>query len=144
EIADGKCKVNNDQLFNVLRAIDKIPNESHALNPKQVKYFEGGKAGDSRNPRDGFLDGSEFEGTKQGQLVDPWGAQYCFVLETDGNDELDMSTFYTDLTGNDNRIRFAAVGFCLGKDSKRGGKGYENKFRKEKSTEAPDDVVSWQ
>jgi len=57
---------------------------------------------------------------------------------------LDLSTFYTDLKDKDNFVRFAMVGICLGKDSKLGGKGYEGKFRKEKSTEPPDDIVSWQ
>jgi hypothetical protein len=38
----------------------------------------------------------------------------------------------------------ALIRFSLGKDSIPGEKGYEGKFRKPASSEAPDDVVSWQ
>ena len=34
--------------------------------------------------------------------------------------------------------------FSLGKDGIPGGKGCEGKFRKPASSEAPDDIVSWQ
>ncbi len=142
--ADGKCKVDNNQLLDTLRAIDRGPNASNAMNPKQTKYYENKKASDPKNPRGGFLDGSEFESTKQGILMDPWGEQYCFILETDGDEVLDMSTFFQDLSGKDNYVRFAAVGFSMGKSGKIGGTGYEGRYRKDKSTEAPDDIVSWQ
>lgn len=141
---DGKCKADNNQLLDVLRAIDRGPNAGHALNPKQCRYYENKKAVDPKNPREGFLDGSEFEPTRQGLLMDPWGAQYCFLLETDGDERLDLSPFFTDLAGRDNGVHFSAVGFSLGKDSKIGGPGYPDRLRKENSTEAPDDLVSWQ
>ncbi len=141
---DAGMMVDNNALLDVLRAIDRGENQDNKLNPKQTKYYEGKKATDAKNPRDGFQDGSEFESTKRGQLMDPWGAEYCFILETDGDEVLDLSKVYTDLKGTDNVIRFAAVGICLGKDSKVGGKEYPGKFRKEKSSEPPDDIVSWQ
>jgi hypothetical protein len=131
-------------LFDVLRAIARGDNTDHKLNFRQVKYYDGKKATDPKNPRDGFLDGSEFDQSKAGRLMDPWGTQYCIVLDSDGDEVIDMSTFFTDLTGESNFVRFSAVGFSMGKDSKRGGKGYENKLKKEKSNEAPDDIVSWQ
>ena len=34
--------------------------------------------------------------------------------------------------------------FSLGKDGIPGGKGYDGKFRKPASSDAPDDIVSWQ
>jgi prepilin-type N-terminal cleavage/methylation domain-containing protein len=143
--SEAHCRANNNALLDILRSIDRGENASFKLNPKQTKYYEGKKATDARNPRDGFQDGSEFtDTTKAGELMDPWGAQYCFILETDGDEVLDVSTFYSDLSNTQDRVRFAAVGICLGKDGKLGGKGYEGKLRKEKSTEAPDDIVSWQ
>jgi prepilin-type N-terminal cleavage/methylation domain-containing protein len=140
----AKCKVNNNILFDVLRAISRGDNQDHVMNPRQVKYFEQKKATDPKNPREGFCDGSEFVGEKQGRLMDPWGGQFCIVLDTDGDDIIDMSTFYTDLSDPANFVRFSAVAFSMGKDSKLGGKGYEGKLRKEKSNEPPDDIVSWQ
>ena len=144
---DGKCKENNNVLFDILRAISRGPNATptpHSLNTRQVKYFENKPATDAKNPRDGFCDGSQFPPEKLGMLMDPWGAQYCIVLDFDGDETIDMSKIFTDLTGEANRVRFSAVGFSMGKDSKRGGKGYESKYKKENSSEAPDDIVSWQ
>jgi len=138
----GKCKVDNNALFDVLRAIDKGENASHVLNPRKQKYFEQPKATDTKFPRDGFMDGTEFA-AKAGQLLDPWGTQYCIVLETDGDDLIDMKDFYTDLTGIDS-IRVSAAAFSMAKDGKRGGKGYEGLFRKTSSPQPPDDIVSWQ
>jgi prepilin-type N-terminal cleavage/methylation domain-containing protein len=137
----GGCRANNNELFDVLRAINRGANSEHALNKRQQKYFEESKATDPKNPRDGFCDGKEFEGDLQGRLMDPWGTQYCVVLDADGDETIKMGTFYTDQT---DPIRFSAVAFALAKDGKRGGKGYEGKLRKEKSNEPPDDIVSWQ
>ncbi len=141
--AEGRCKVSNAQLLDVLRAIDRGPNAGHVLNPKQTKYYENKKATDPRNPRDGFADGPEFNASRQGQLLDPWGAQYCFLLETDQDELLDLAPFFTDLTGPHSAVHFGAVGFSLGKDNRIGGPGYPGRYRKDHSTEAPDDVVSW-
>jgi prepilin-type N-terminal cleavage/methylation domain-containing protein len=142
----GKCKMDNNHLFDVLRAIDRQSgeNEGHKMNIRQVKYYEGKKATDPKLPRDGFVDGTEFDKEKAGQLMDPWGAQYCILLDFDGDDVIDASAIYSDLSNKENFLRYSAVGFSMGKDSERGGKGYEGKYKKEKSNEAPDDVVSWQ
>jgi prepilin-type N-terminal cleavage/methylation domain-containing protein len=138
---EGLCKVSNNELFDVLRAIGRGANEEHVLNKRQQKYFEESKATDPKNPRDGFCDGKEFDTELQGRLMDPWGGQYCVVLDADGDEVIKMSSFYSDLTDD---LRFSAVAFALAKDGKRGGKGYEGKFKKDKSNEAPDDIVSWQ
>jgi prepilin-type N-terminal cleavage/methylation domain-containing protein len=139
----GKCKVENSTLFDILRSINRGENNSYALNKRQQKYFEMGKAKDTKNPRGGFCDGNEFT-KSQGALMDPWGAQYCVVLDADDDGTIDMGAFYSDLAGAQNAIRASAVCFSMGKDNIRGGKGYEGKFRPTKSGEAPDDVVSWQ
>lgn len=143
DTAAGKCKVENSTLFDILRAISRGDNTNHALNKRQQKYIEMGKAKDAKNPRGGFCDGSEFT-KSQGALMDPWGAQYCIVLDADGDGKIDMGTFYTDMAGDTNAIRVDAACFSMGKDNIRGAKGYEGKFRKPSSSEAPDDIVSWQ
>ena len=139
----GGCAIGNHELFNILRAIASGVNVSHAMNKRQQKYFEMGKAKDPATPRDGFIDGAGYTGT-QGQLMDPWGAQYCIVLDAADNGTIDMGTFYTDLAGPTNVLRVSAAVFSMGKDGKRGGKGYQNQYRKAASSEAPDDIVSWQ
>jgi prepilin-type N-terminal cleavage/methylation domain-containing protein len=138
---DAKCKVANDQLFDVLRAIDKEPNDNHKLNRRQQKYFEEGKATDPKNPREGFADGREFNDEINGQLLDPWGKQYCILLDADGDETLKVTEFFKDQT---EAIRFSAAAFSMAKNNKIGGKGYENRLRKERSSEAPDDIVSWE
>lgn len=64
----GKCRTNNGELFDVLRAISRGANESHALNKRRQIYFEDGKATDPKNPRDGFVEGKAFPADAQGQL----------------------------------------------------------------------------
>ncbi len=144
DITNGKCKADNNKLFDVLRAIPRNENVDHKLNFRQVKYMEGKKATDPKNPRDGFMDGSEFESARAGQFMDPWGAQYCLILEADGDEIIDVSEFYTDLNNKEDFIRGTAAGFAMGKDNKPGGKGYEGKLKKDKSNEPSDDIVTWQ
>lgn len=74
DISEGKCKVDNNQLFNVLRAIDKAPNLKHALNPRQQKYINGQAVKNPLNPKNGFADDPIIaDVTKQGGYFDPWG-----------------------------------------------------------------------
>jgi prepilin-type N-terminal cleavage/methylation domain-containing protein len=141
---NGGCKANNSDLFDVLRAINRGVNTDHKLNKRQQRYYEAPKAKDPKNPRSGFCDGSEFTGGNQGQLMDPWGTQYCVILDASGEEKINLGTFYSDLADTASIVRQSAVAFSLGKDGKRGGKGYENRFRKSGSNEAPDDVASWQ
>lgn len=143
DIPAGLCKVSNNQLFDILRSIAKGENANNALNPRQQKYFDQPKFTDSKNPRDGFTDGTDFQDKEKGRLMDPWGNEYCIIIDTDGNDEIDMIEFYSDLTGTDNSLRVPAASFSMAKDGKRGGKGYEGRFRKTSSNLPPDDVVSW-
>ena len=126
------------------RDIPRGPNANHALNPKQQKYFEGRVAREPKTPRSGFADGTTFSAADQGCLFDPWGHQYCIVFSMDGSGTLDLSAVYSDLAGPEHLIRRPVAAFSLGKDGIPGGKGYEGKFRKPASSEAPDDVFSWQ
>lgn len=147
EVGADKVAVNTNQLFDVLRAIAQGPhNEDHKKNPRQQKYFEGKKATDVaiRKTRGGFADGQEFA-ERRGRLYDPWGTEYFIILDADGNEEIDVSKFWADLTEDNAVIRFSAGAFCVGKDAVFGGKGYLGNFRKSAaSNEAPDDIVSWQ
>ncbi len=144
QTGDKVFKVDNGELFNVLRAIDTGLNATHKYNKRQQKYIEQPKANDTKNPREGFCDGKDFDTKVTGWLMDPWGTEYAIVLDADGDEELNLDTFYTDLSDKKDVIRMSAVAFSLGKDGKRGGKGYEDKTRKENSKEAPDDLFSWQ
>ena len=137
----GKCKVANNQLFDVLRAIARGPNSDHALNRRKQSYFEETKATDSRNPREGFADGKDFAEEIQGQLFDPWGKQYCIILDADGDNILKLDAFFQDLT---DPVRNSAAAFAMAKNLVIGGKGYLGRLRKERSNEAPEDVISWQ
>lgn len=147
------CQVTNDELFNVLRSIAAGANTGYVLNKRQQKYFEMGKAKDAKLPRDGFTDGNDFASATQGSdkqactsgmLLDPWNTQYCIVLDAADAGTIDMTSFYSDLSGQANLIRQSAVAFSLGIDGKTGGKGYTKQLRKPNSTDAPDDIVSWQ
>lgn len=140
---DGQCKVTNDQLFDVLRAKDSSVNASHALNKRQQKYFEMGKAKDAKNPRDGFTDGNEYTGTK-GQLMDPWGTQYCILLDATDSGTLDISQIYSDssFSGTNGLLRVSAAAYSLGKDTKLGKNG--DHLLRSSSGQLSDDVVSWQ
>jgi prepilin-type N-terminal cleavage/methylation domain-containing protein len=144
----GKAKMSSNEIFDVLRAIsrDEGKNKDHVLNPRQQKYFEGKKATDTEQgkTRGGFADGIVFA-ERQGRLYDPWGTEFFVVLDADGDEEVSLEKFWVDLKGTDGKVRFSAVSFCLGKDLKFGGKGYEGSLRKQGSAnEAPDDIVSWQ
>ena len=146
DIPAGKCKVDNSQLFDVLRAIPRAggANAADALNPNKQKYFEQPIASDPKSPRDGFADGTTFPAAIQGQLFDPWGEQYCIILDADGDGVIDMKEFFSDLTGPEHSVTSAAAAFSMAKDGQRGGKGYEGQFRKPNSTQPPDDEVSWE
>ncbi len=146
-VGDPACKIcenPNSLLFDVLRAIPRGPNASHALNPRQQKFIESRTARDPKNPRSGFADGPMFSAKDQSCYFDPWGRQYCIVFTTDGSDTLDLSPVYSDLAGPEHLLRMPVAAFSLGKDGLPGGKGYEGKLRKPASNEAPDDIFSWQ
>lgn len=145
DIPVGKCKVDNCQLFDVLRAIPRAggANAANALNPRKQKYFEQPKAVVSKNPSDGFADGTTFPAAIQGQLFDPWGSQYCIILDADGDGVIDMKEFYSNLTGPEHSVTSSVAAFSMAKDGQRGGKGCEGQFRKPNSNQPPVDVVSW-
>jgi type II secretory pathway pseudopilin PulG len=144
------AKLPNNALFHTLRASDKGVNEGHLLNPRKVVFIEGKAAivSAANKPRAGFFDraqnGSAPPETQEGGLYDPWGYQYGVVLDTTGDDRIDLTNFYTDFSGNGTggkapRKRVGA--FSVGKDGKLGKNG-NNTYKL--GTEASDDVISWE
>lgn len=130
----------NAGLFDVLRAIPRGVNASHALNPRQQKYFEESKAIDPANPRDGFVDGKEYPVHLRGMLLDQWGSQFCVVMDTSKRGTIDASSIYIDFP---DPIHFGVIAFSLGKDRKL-GTGGDRSLRLPKSNAPPEDFVSFQ
>lgn len=134
----GGCKEHNDKLFDVLRNINRSGPGAHPLNPRQKPYMDTKAATDTQHPRGGFVDGSQFPPAEQGRFMDPWGKEYCVILETDGDGQIDMSTFFTNLSGPTDIVRKSAVAFSMAKDGVRGTPAQLNQISKDK-----DDLVSW-
>ena len=141
---------NNNQLFFTLRNIAKGPNKDNATNPRRVVFFEGKSAAvnNSGKPRSGFYDRSATGGTppstEESCLYDPWGKQYGVILDTTGDDRIDMEGIYTDFQGaseSGKAPRKKVGAFAMGKDEKLGKDGDKN-FRS--GSETSDDVISWE
>jgi prepilin-type N-terminal cleavage/methylation domain-containing protein len=137
---DAAGIVDNSALFNTLRSIPEgiNANPDHKYNPRRVVFFEGRAATDPENPRAGFSDGQQ--ATKKGCFYDPWGKQYCVVIDTDYDNVIKLDEQYNDFGAN-NQPRVGVGAFSLGKDGKLGTKG-DKTYRK--GTTNSDDVISWQ
>jgi prepilin-type N-terminal cleavage/methylation domain-containing protein len=141
----------NNTLFFTLRNIPKGPNENSALNPRKVVFYDGKGAtvSASNQPRSGFYDktsqGAAPEETKDGCLYDPWGVQYGVIMDTTGDERIDLENFYTDFSNDDPQsgkaARKRAGAFSVGKDGQLGKKG-DKLFRN--GTETSDDVISFE
>ena len=57
----------NGKLMNLLRSVNRTPNDSHHLNPRQTR----------------FLNAPQNKLDSQGNFLDPWGHQYEITLGTD-------------------------------------------------------------
>lgn len=137
-----KCSASNRELFDVLRAIPRGKNANHALNPRKVVFIETKKATDPKHPRKGIVDGPDFPEALQGAYLDPWGVEYCIVMETDNDQQLDLSSFYSDLAGPAHVVRKGAVVFSFAKDGVLGTPQHPGVLRA-KPNQAPDDIISW-
>ncbi len=140
----GDYENENADLFNVLRSIATGSNANNKLNPRQQKYFEHPVAKDTKNPRSGFVDGTGFPAfAPRGALMDPWGTQYCIMLDATGADEIaakDVQKYYSDFE----TIRMGAMVFSLGKDQILGTKTFPKRFRGTSASDTPDDAISWE
>ena len=140
----------NNTLFYTLRNIPKGPNEGSLLNPRRVVFYDGKTATLSANkPRGGFFDrtsnGSAPPDTDGGSLYDPWGKQFGIVLDTTGDERIDLGALYTDFAGDNptsgKAPRKRAGAFSMGKDEMLGNKG-DRLFRN--NSTVSDDVISWE
>lgn len=141
----------NNAVFYTLRNIPQGPNVDYAANPRKVVFYDGKTANVSGagRARGGFYDRTEGGGTPGASeascLFDPWGNQYGVVMDTDGDDRIDLSSSYSDFSGVDPVSGLAprrkAGAFSMGKDEKLGTKG-DRAYRR--GSEKSDDVVSWE
>jgi prepilin-type N-terminal cleavage/methylation domain-containing protein len=135
------AKLPNSALFNTLRAIAEEPNIDHKLNPRRTIYFTTRSVSDPDHPRGGFLDRTESKsGGLKGCLYDPWGTQYNVILDTNGDNVLDVNQVYSDFNDAEKPRGIPAGAFSLGIDQKVGTNG-DGRFRK--GADASDDLVSW-
>jgi prepilin-type N-terminal cleavage/methylation domain-containing protein len=143
--------LHNNALFFTLRKIPKGPNEGDAANPKQVTYYSYSSAtvSGAGKPRGGFFDRSANGGSPpadlEGNLYDPWGREYGIILDTNGDERIDMEGIYFDFAGAD-RVsgkapRVTSGAFSTGKDESLGRKA--NRTYRE-GTDKADDIVSWE
>jgi prepilin-type N-terminal cleavage/methylation domain-containing protein len=142
--------LHNNALFFTLRNIPKGPNERDAANPKKLSYFSysHAKISSSGKPRGGFFDTDGKGGIPaadlHGNLYDPWGREIGVILDTNGDERIDLEGIYSDFTGAD-RVSGKAPrklngAFSMGKDETLGNKG-DRTYRK--NGEKSDDIVSW-
>jgi prepilin-type N-terminal cleavage/methylation domain-containing protein len=131
--------INNNALFNTLRAIDKGLNKDHKYNPRRIVFFEGKSVTDINAPRAGFADNSN-DAAMQGNFYDPWGKQYNVVIDANYDNILTLDEQYTDFSST-NAPRVGVGAFSLGKDNQLGTAG-DRQYKK--GTTVSDDVISWQ
>ena len=143
--------LHNNALFFTLRNIPKGPNENDEANSRRVTYFteKSATVSSAGTPRGGIFDrsrdGSAPPRDLDGNLYDPWGREYGVILDTNGDERIDLEGIYTDLAGAD-RVsgkapRVTVGAFSMGKDETLGRKG-DRAFRR--GAEKSDDVVSWE
>jgi prepilin-type N-terminal cleavage/methylation domain-containing protein len=141
----------NAALFNTLRNIPKTPNENYILNPRRVVFYEGKAAivATGNKPRQGFFDrtndGAAAPEQLAGGLYDPWGKQFGVVVDTTGDERINLDGYYADFTGDDPTTgkapRKRVGAFSMGKDETLGKNG-DRTYRK--GNDVSDDVISWE
>jgi len=129
-----------------LRNIPHGPNENYAANPLRVVFFEWKSAIISRDgrPRNGIFDHYTYGGPPppdiDGCLFDPWGHEYIIILDSNGDEQLDLTGIYNDLTGAAAPRKRVGV-ISLGEDGKPGTHG--DRVYGKGDTKSDDDV-SWE
>lgn len=137
--------MHNNTLLFTLRDIPKGPNANHAANPQRIVFFVGKAATVSsrQKPRSGVFDigfaGSPPPPELEGCLFDPWGQEYGIVIDTSGDDRIDLSDMYVDLTHTPPRKNVGV--FSAGMDEALGTQG-DRRYRKGSSVS--DDAISWE
>lgn len=129
----------NATIFNTLRDIDKAPNANHLQNPKHQPYFGANAVSNTAKPKEGFLETAGAAGGSQGSFYDPWGCEYNIVIDTNSDNLIDVSKYYTDFA-DDNAPRVSVGVFSLGKD-KTLGKNSDKQYKN--GADLSDDLLSW-
>lgn len=125
----------NSVLFDTLRAIDRGVNTGHEKNPRKIGFFEGKSVANVDQPRGGFVD--KGTGEKRGCFFDPWGTQYNIVVDTNYDNVVEVTQYYSDIP-KDESPRSGVVAFALGRDNKLGADGNKKSLDKES-----DDIMTW-
>ena len=97
--------ITNDQLFNVLRAIN--PTE----NPRKVVFLSPPDVKEAANPRSGISTAS----ATVGQYFDPWGKPYLVRLDTDYDNQ--VRNPYAQNAGGAPFLRSGVIAWSFGKDN---------------------------
>jgi hypothetical protein len=105
--------ISNSWVLNVLRAVDGPGNEGHRVNKQRMVFLE---AQPLRPGRPGL--------NEVGELLDPWGAQYQLVLDTDHDNVCE--------------VRDSVYGRIIGEGMIMWSCGPD------KTSDTPDDIRSWQ
>ncbi len=137
---------NNNTIFNTLRAIPNAPNTDNQLNPRRISYYPDARAVlNPALPKSGFQDNpTDSSSTTKGCLFDPWGSQYFIVLDTNYDNQIDVTSIYGDFSMPDHAPRYTVGAFSLGRDRQVGSPslGITGVYRSGQNVS--DDVLSWQ
>lgn len=120
----------NSILMNTLRAIRTTSGAANPENPRETRFLDVNLAKDQASPKSGTHDDPKVgDQATLGCYFDPWGTQYNVILDTDGDQQIDVSPFYR---GVHPLVQAAAFSLC--EDRKLGDKG---------DGEPKADAVSW-
>ncbi len=117
----------NGEIFGVLRATNTT-GPTVGLNPRRIVYFEYHDAKNPVAPKDGFVPATATSATSPfggaltaGDLVDPWGSQYCFRMDTGYTDRvvdpiIDASPGADDssTTSDATLLHMSVIGWSIG------------------------------
>jgi prepilin-type N-terminal cleavage/methylation domain-containing protein len=136
----------NNTLFDIIRNIaDNSANKDNQGNPRRIVFFEGKAVSNPSAPKSGFLDNTANGGkaSSKGGFYDPWGTEYFVYLDTDYDNQIDVSANYQDFP-KDSSPQVGVAVFSLGKDRSLGSPsaGVNSKYKSGNNTS--DDVLSWQ
>lgn len=137
--AAGLAGASNAALFDTLRALPSPANPDNLYNKKKIVFIENKSVADPQHPRSGFVDAPYASPALKGCFFDMWGHQYCVVMDSNRDGQLDLSRFYQDFSASA-APRVGVGAYSLGNDGKLGRDG--NKLYRV-GTDKSDDIVSW-
>jgi len=140
---DPNGSYGNEDVFNVLRAVNAGVNANNYLNPRQIIFFTATNAKVPTAPREAVLTQNvttpNGNAANIGAFVDPWGNTYMIAI--DGNYDgstTDYIPYTSGVTyGTGNTVSVGCFSLSYGKDGKQGKNG-------DKKYSGSDDVLSWQ